>query len=98
MDVNSIRPVGAGADLVSSGAAGGASSVSFKDLLADALNQVGAKQQAADAAVTQLATGQGVAIDEVMIAMQKADLALQMTVQIRNKLVDAYQDITRMQI
>ena len=97
MDINPIRPADLGA-LASSGATGAGSSVSFKDLLADALNQVGAKQQAADAAVTQLATGQGVAIDEVMIAMQKADLALQMTVQIRNKLVEAYQDISRMQI
>lgn len=97
MDINPIRPVDLAA-VASTGAAGAGSSVSFKDLLADALTEVGAKQQAADAAVTQLATGQGVAIDEVMIAMQKADLALQMTVQIRNKLVEAYQDITRMQI
>ena|SRR5688572_976908 len=98
MDINPIRPADLGLAATAAGATGADASVSFKDLLADALNQVGAKQQAADTAVTQLATGQGVAIDEVMIAMQKADLALQMTVQIRNKLVEAYQDITRMQI
>ncbi len=98
MDINSIRPTDLGAAAAAAGGAGASSSVSFKDLLADALNQVGAKQQTADAAVSQLATGQGIAIDEVMIAMQKADLALQMTVQIRNKLVEAYQDLSRMQI
>ena len=72
--------------------------VSFKDLLTDALKQVNQLQQNADAAATQLAAGGPVAIDEVVLAMQKADLALQLTMQIRNKLVDAYQEVARMQI
>jgi flagellar hook-basal body complex protein FliE len=72
--------------------------VSFKDLLSDALKQVNQLQQNADTAATQLAAGGPVAIDEVVLAMQKADLALQLTMQIRNKLVDAYQEVARMQI
>jgi len=77
---------------------GGEAGVSFKSLLADALAQVNQLQQNADVAATQLAAGGPVAIDEVVLAMQKADLALQLTMQIRNKLVDAYQEVTRMQI
>jgi flagellar hook-basal body complex protein FliE len=72
--------------------------VSFKALLADALTQVNNLQQNADAASAKFAAGESIAIDEVMLAVQKADLALQLTQQIRNKLVDAYQEISRMQV
>jgi flagellar hook-basal body complex protein FliE len=76
----------------------GQPSVNFKELLADALGQVNNLQQAADTSIAQFASGKPVAIDEVMLAVQKAELALQMTQQIRNKLVEAYQEVTRMQI
>ncbi len=99
MDINPIRP---GAEFAAQAAgsaqpAGDAGGVAFKDLLADAVAQVNNLQQAADVKATQLAAGSG-AVDEVMIAVQKADLALQMTMTIRNKLVDAYQEVSRMQI
>ncbi len=74
------------------------SGVSFKALLSDALAQVNDIQQQADVSAVRLAAGEPVAIDEVMLAMQKADLALQLTQQIRNKLVEAYQEVSRMQI
>jgi len=98
MEINPIRNP---ADLAAQGATGAAGAadggVAFKDLLADAVAQVNNLQQAADVKATQLAAGSG-AVDEVMIAVQKADLALQLTMQIRNKLVEAYQDVARMSI
>ena len=99
MEINPIRP----ADLSMAQSLGGAqaadqSQVSFKSLLADALAQVNQLQQNGDAASVRLAAGESVGIDEVMLAMQKAELALQLTTSIRNKLVEAYQDVARMQI
>jgi flagellar hook-basal body complex protein FliE len=67
-------------------------------LLADALTQVNQLQQNADASTVKLAAGDNIALDEVMLAVQKAELALQMTTQVRNKLVEAYQEVARMQI
>ncbi|MFY9176229.1 MAG: flagellar hook-basal body complex protein FliE [Caldicoprobacterales bacterium] len=45
-----------------------------------------------------LASGQIDSLENVMIDMEKADIALQFTLQIRNKILDAYQEIMRMQI
>jgi flagellar hook-basal body complex protein FliE len=99
MEINPIKPNEAVMPTLGAAAPSpGKAEVSFKDLLADALSQVNGLQQNADSAVTRLAAGDGIAIDEVMLAVQKADLALQLTQQIRNKLVDAYQEISRMQI
>ena len=100
MEINPLRP----SDIPQSalGAqpapAMGGSSISFKTLLTDALAQVNNLQQSADASAAKLASGKPVAIDEVMLTVQKADLALQLTTQIRNKLVEAYQEVSRMQI
>lgn len=99
MDINPINPTGLAAQAAgTAGAPAGDSSVSFKSLLSDALQQVNNLQQSADAQTVKLAAGEPVAIDEVMLAVQKADLALQLTQQIRNKLVEAYQEVARMQI
>ena len=50
-------------------------------------------QQQADSAVEKFATGGDVSTAEVLTAVQKADLAFKMMLQIRNKLVQAYQDV-----
>ena len=99
MEINPLKPSEIASQLSGSAAPSAAgSSVSFKSLLADALSEVNNLQQQSDASGVKLASGEPVAIDEVMLAMQKADLALQLTQQIRNKLVEAYQEVSRMQI
>lgn len=70
----------------------------FGKFLTDALNGVDALQKNAEAASLGLATGQIQDIHTVMIAEQKASLALNMTVQVRNKVIESYQEIMRMQI
>ena len=55
-------------------------------------------QQEADQAVESLATGGDVAPAEVLTAVQKADLAFRMMMQIRNKLVDAYTNIENIRV
>lgn len=71
---------------------------SFKDVLSEALNKVNSLQNNAEDLRTKLATGEVNDIHTVMIASEKASLAFQLTTQVRNKLVDAYQEIMRMQV
>lgn len=71
---------------------------SFKDVLSEALNKVNDLQNTAENMRTKLATGEVNDIHSVMIASEKASLAFQLTAQIRNKLVDAYQEVMRMQV
>lgn len=70
----------------------------FGQFLTNALDQVDALQKNADAASLGLATGQIQDVHTVMIAQQKASLALNMTIQVRNKVIEGYQEIMRMQI
>jgi len=74
------------------------STVSFGDYLNTALNQVNDLQNAAQTASNDFAVGNTDNIQSVMIAGQKADLSLQFTMQVRNKILDAYNEIMRMQI
>lgn len=70
----------------------------FSGLLKKAVNDVNKLQLQADDAAKKLAMGQAEDIHQVMITIEQARLAMQMTVQIRNKVVEAYQEISRMQI
>ncbi len=70
----------------------------FSKFLTDALGQVDALQKNADAASLQLATGQVEDLSSVMVAIEKASLSLSMTVATRDKVLDAYNQIMRMQI
>src|SRR4051812_6635620 len=71
----------------------GVDGASFKDMLIDSIKQVNTMQQDADRAVETLFTGGDVNPAEVLTAVQKADLAFRMMMQIRNKLVAAYEEI-----
>jgi len=70
----------------------------FADTLSSAIAQVNKAQVDADRAVEQLQTGEAKNLHEVMITMEKADISLRLMVQMRNKAVDAYQEIMRMQV
>jgi flagellar hook-basal body complex protein FliE len=76
-----------------------AASADFAAALKTALDQVNNSQQRALALARDYETGAGkVALHEVMLSMQKANIAFQATVQARNRLVTAYQDIMNMPI
>ena len=70
----------------------------FKSILRQSFDQVNQLQQDADTAITRLQTGQDVNVTEVLVAVEKADLAFKTLMQIRNKLVDAYKQIEQMRI
>lgn len=71
---------------------------SFKDMLNTALDKVNKIQHSADNTITKFSTGQIEDIHQVMAAVEEANLALKLTVQIRNKILDSYREIMRMQV
>jgi flagellar hook-basal body complex protein FliE len=71
---------------------------SFSNLLEEAISEVNTLQNRADQMMEKLATGEVKDLHQVMIALEEANLALQLTLQIRNKVIEAYQEIMRMQI
>lgn len=71
---------------------------SFADTLKDAVNTVNELQKTADKKMQELATGKTTNIPDVMMAAEKADIALRMMVQMRNKIIEAYQEIMKMQV
>lgn len=70
----------------------------FEDILKSVLDTANNSQINAENETQKLVNGDAGSIDEVMISASEAELDLELAVQIRNKLVDAYQEINRMQI
>jgi flagellar hook-basal body complex protein FliE len=77
--------------------AGSAEKSDFISSLNDAMGQVGQLQSEADGKVAQLLNGNGQDVHSAMIAVEKASLAFSMMVQVRNKIVQAYQQVSSMQ-
>ncbi len=69
----------------------------FGNVLKGALNQVSSMQNDAASQVNTLMAGGSADMSKVMISVEKADVAFQLMMQVRNKIVSAYQDIEKMQ-
>lgn len=80
------------------GAAAPTQGPGFKDVLMKNIEQVNRLQQDAETAIEDLATGRRDDMDGVMIAKQKADVAFQMMLQVRNKLMDAYEEVKQIRV
>jgi flagellar hook-basal body complex protein FliE len=76
---------------------GGGTSAPFSDLLTDAVSQVNQLEAQAHTAVAGLMSGTGVDVHQAMIATQKANMAFEMALAVRNKAVQAYQQVIGMQ-
>jgi flagellar hook-basal body complex protein FliE len=70
----------------------------FKQMLEGYLDQVNGLQMRADRAVVELASGKMDNLHQVVAAVSEADLSFRLMMEIRNKLVDAYKEIMRMQV
>ena len=68
----------------------------FETLLKEAVNKVNTVQNDAEKAIQELAGGGD--ISSAVIAMEKADLSFQVMVEVRNKLISAYEEIMRLQV
>jgi len=71
---------------------------SFGEMLKNSFEQVDTDQQKADAAVKSLLSGRSDEIHQAMIALEKADLSFRFLMQVRNKIIAAYETIMRMQV
>jgi flagellar hook-basal body complex protein FliE len=87
---------GAAASLPST-AGGAAAATPFADLMSDAVGQVDQLEQQANTAVSGLMTGAGVDVHQAMIATEKASMAFELALAVRNKAVQAYQSVVGMQ-
>ena len=74
-----------------------AAGAGFKDVLTDLVHQVDTLQKNADASINGLATGATTNVHDVTIKMAEAGVAFDLMMQVRNKLLDAYQQIIKMQ-
>jgi flagellar hook-basal body complex protein FliE len=76
----------------------GPAAPSFDNLLTRFVADVNAKQVAASQTVNGLLSGQGVPLHQAMLAMEEASVSFQLMVEVRNKLLESYQELMRMQI
>lgn len=72
--------------------------VSFSDTLKDAVNQVDHAQKAANSQVEAFVAGEQENVHEVMIAMNEAKLSFQLMTEVRNRMLETYQELMRMQV
>ena len=72
-------------------------STPFSDLLGDAMGEVSRLEEQAQKAATGLMTGTGVDVHQAMIAAEKASMAFELSLAVRNKAVQAYQQVMGMQ-
>lgn len=103
MAVNSIEKVSGlssaglfGTDKIKNGS--GDNAISFSDFLKEAVNKTNDLLIESEKISEDFAAGKTDNIHQVLIAVEKADTALQFTMQIRNKVMEAYNEIMRMQI
>jgi flagellar hook-basal body complex protein FliE len=71
---------------------------SFNQLLNQFVSDVSAKSAAAGEAVSGVITGENVPLHQAMIAMEEASVSFQLMVEVRNKLLESYQELMRMQV
>ena len=70
----------------------------FSELLADQIMDVNNLQKEADSAIQKLVSGKSKNIHETMLAVEKAEIAFKTMNQVRNKVIEAYKEVMRMQV
>lgn len=95
---NSILTSMINSDNNSSNDAASNSAIDFGTILKDKLSDVNDGQIKADDLTADFIKGGDVSVDQVMLGAEEAKMSLQMAVQVRNKIVDAYQELNRLQV
>jgi flagellar hook-basal body complex protein FliE len=103
MNIEAIAPlatesIGNLAAPISPGAGADTKGVDFMQWMNAQVGDVNSQIQSSQAGLVQLATGESGNLHHVLLELEKAKLAFQLTVQVRNKILEGYQDIMRMQI
>lgn len=98
MEINRINSRFIGMDSLIEGKKEGNVTDSFTSLLNSKLDEVNQKQIESEGAIEGFINGEDIDIHEVMLASEEAKMSIELAVQIRNKIVEAYQEINRMQL
>jgi flagellar hook-basal body complex protein FliE len=98
--INSIGPIGEGRfpDKIAKLATGQKDAPSFKDTLNTFMKDVNSMQLKADESIDKMAAGEITDVHQVMNAVEEANTAFNMMMEIRNKVMDAYQEVLRMRL
>ncbi len=99
MEVGRIDFVPTAGPVAAAAAAGtSAATDGFGKLFTDLVSRLSTLQTEADRLAQGLAAGEPVDIHEVMLALEKANLGVQLALQLRNKVIEAYQEVMRLQV
>jgi flagellar hook-basal body complex protein FliE len=77
---------------------GSSGETSFGDMLKQSMNEVHKLQTQANQAITDLSTGQAENLHSTILALEKADISFRLMMQVRNKILEAYREVMRMQV
>lgn len=94
--INKPSPIGPTPGMIGKPSVGPAGQ-SFGDLLGNLVGKVDGLQKGADSAVSDVVSGQVTDVHQVAVKMQEAGVAFDLMLGVRNRLMDAYQELTRMQ-
>jgi len=95
--ISSLRILPAEAGTASLRSPGSTSESGFRDVLHSAIDDIQQLEGQAETKVAGVIEGNGADVHSAMIAVEKADLSFQLMMQVRNKIVSAYEEISRMQ-
>jgi flagellar hook-basal body complex protein FliE len=102
MNINPIGPVkgpsGSGNVQGAKVLPAGNGEVSFKKTMSNFLNEVNTMQVKADESIQKMAAGEITDVHQVMNSVQEANIAFNLMMEIRNKVIDAYKEVIRMRI
>ena len=96
LHISGISPLSQIQTDVAAPAAGDGGTSSFKDILSSAMGEVENSRSSASKSMEQFLSGDGGDLHSTILATQRADLEFQMFMQVRNKVVSAYQEIMKM--
>jgi flagellar hook-basal body complex protein FliE len=98
--ISGIGPVreGEGLEKIKQAAGPAAGTPSFKETLGTFLNDVNGLQQKADESIRKMASGEINDVHQVMSSVEEANVAFNMMMEIRNKVMDAYQEVMRIRL
>ena len=95
-NISPVTPVSTGSDISTASVQGNGDD--FSSLLKDAVESIDKTQKGAETEISKAVTGESPDIHKTVIALQTADLQFQLGMQVRNKLIGAYDEIMRMQV
>ena len=94
--INSVTPLASGQNISAPGA--GKDAGGFGSIIKDAVDSIDSTQKSAEQEISKAVTGESPDLHKTIIALQTADLKFQLGLQVRNKMIGAYDEIMRMPV